>query len=172
MSAYISRSSSLPFAYNYLVTKQHVVPQEDLWTGMLNPYDVTGSIFNPVRLSQVVDGTSNTFMLFESAGRPDLWSHNTRMGNIQSSHGRYWANSENWFAIHGNYRKADGSTNNGCNGQFVNCSNDEEVYAFHPGGANLSYGDGSVHFVKEDIDAQLFAALHSRAGGEVINEAP
>ncbi len=42
----------------------------------------------------------------------------------------------------------------------------------HPGGANLTMGDGSVHFVNESIDYQTYNALGTRAGEEVamLNE--
>ena len=45
-----------------------------------------------------------------------------------------------------------------------------EVYAFHPGGANVAYGDGSVHFVNENILVNVFAPFVTRDGGEIVNE--
>ncbi len=39
----------------------------------------------------------------------------------------------------------------------------------HPGGANFLMGDGSVRFIKESIAAAPYAALGTRAGGEVIS---
>ena len=39
----------------------------------------------------------------------------------------------------------------------------------HPGGANVLFGDGSVHFVKNSIDGGTWAAVGTRAGGEVIS---
>ena len=39
--------------------------------------------------------------------------------------------------------------------------------SFHPGGANVSAVDGSVHFVEENIGAEVFVALASRDGAEV-----
>jgi prepilin-type processing-associated H-X9-DG protein len=37
----------------------------------------------------------------------------------------------------------------------------------HPGGANVLFGDGSVHFAKGSIDSSTWAAAGTRAGGEV-----
>jgi prepilin-type N-terminal cleavage/methylation domain-containing protein/prepilin-type processing-associated H-X9-DG protein len=37
----------------------------------------------------------------------------------------------------------------------------------HPGGANFAMADGSVHFLAETIDYQLYNALGTRDGGEV-----
>ena len=42
------------------------------------------------------------------------------------------------------------------------------VYGFHPGGVNTLFVDGSVHFISEAVDIRSFAALVTRAGGEVI----
>ncbi|QDT68613.1 hypothetical protein MalM25_15360 [Planctomycetes bacterium MalM25] len=42
--------------------------------------------------------------------------------------------------------------------------------SFHPGGAQFAYGDGSVHFVQEDISPEIYVALGSGNGGEAINE--
>ena len=39
--------------------------------------------------------------------------------------------------------------------------------SFHPGGANVSAVDGSVHFIDDDIDADVFVALASRDGDEL-----
>lgn len=40
----------------------------------------------------------------------------------------------------------------------------------HPGGANFAFGDGSVRFVKDTIDRQVFRYLGHRADGEVISD--
>jgi prepilin-type processing-associated H-X9-DG protein len=38
----------------------------------------------------------------------------------------------------------------------------------HPGGCNCGFADGSVRFIKSSINLQVFKALITRAGGEVI----
>ncbi len=42
--------------------------------------------------------------------------------------------------------------------------------SWHPGGAHLVYGDGSVKLINEGIDYFVWNALGSRAGGEVIGQ--
>ena len=41
-----------------------------------------------------------------------------------------------------------------------------EIYAFHPGGANIALGDGSVRLLSERTPIAIVAALVTRAGGE------
>jgi prepilin-type N-terminal cleavage/methylation domain-containing protein/prepilin-type processing-associated H-X9-DG protein len=41
--------------------------------------------------------------------------------------------------------------------------------SYHPGGVNLLFGDGSVRFVKESVALNVWRALSTRNGGEVIS---
>ena len=41
--------------------------------------------------------------------------------------------------------------------------------SLHPGGCNLLFADGSVHFLKSSINIVTYAALGSRNGGEVVS---
>ena len=45
----------------------------------------------------------------------------------------------------------------------------DEMYALHPGGGNVLLGDGSVKFIKQEINLLVWQALCSRQGGEVIS---
>ena len=40
--------------------------------------------------------------------------------------------------------------------------------SYHPGGVNLLLGDGSVRFVKETVALNVWRALSTRNGGEII----
>lgn len=40
-----------------------------------------------------------------------------------------------------------------------------EIYAFHVGGANFCFGDGSVHFLTDSIPINMLARLIARADG-------
>ena len=44
-------------------------------------------------------------------------------------------------------------------------------YAFHPGGANFAFADGSVRLLGEDTELRVLADLVTRAGDELIKEA-
>ena len=51
----------------------------------------------------------------------------------------------------------------------INCTTNNEIYSFHPGGANLLFADGSVHFIKESINPFTMVGLVTRAMGEILS---
>jgi prepilin-type processing-associated H-X9-DG protein len=116
-----------------------------------------------VRVAEITDGASNTLLMAEAAGRPKLW----RAGRLVSG---VYSDGAAWAAP--GLLQGSGSTDDGvwqpgpC---AINCTNQREVYSFHPGGANVVMADGSVHFLKASIDIRVFAGLVTRAGGEVVS---
>src|SRR5262245_14525611 len=125
-------------------------------TASLNP--------TPTRFADVVDGTSNTILLAEDAGRPRRWLAR-KSGQDQVLEGGAWNHFKGGIILQG--KTADGTANLGtCS---MNCTNNGEVYSFHTGGANAVFADGSVHFLRESIDVRVLARLITRAGGEVVS---
>ena len=45
----------------------------------------------------------------------------------------------------------------------------DEIYAFHPGGANALFGDGSVRFLKQGLNIVVQRCLITPNLGEVIS---
>ncbi len=45
----------------------------------------------------------------------------------------------------------------------------EDYWSRHPGGVNFLFADGSVRFVKDQINETVYRALATRSGGEVIS---
>jgi len=114
------------------------------------------------RLADITDGSSQTIMLTECAGRPRLWRAGRSISGIYAQGGP-------WIA--GTLTFGQGSTPDGADRPgpcAINCTNDREVYSFHPGGAGATFADGSVHFLQASIDIRNFARLVTRAGGEVV----
>jgi prepilin-type processing-associated H-X9-DG protein len=112
-------------------------------------------------LTHIVDGSSNTIMMAECAGRPQLWQGHTPVPNKWLSGGP-WA-SRNLLWCRG--ATQDGSAFFGsC---AINCTNDREVYSFHHGGANVQFADGHAKFLKATISIGTYARLVTRAGDEI-----
>jgi prepilin-type N-terminal cleavage/methylation domain-containing protein/prepilin-type processing-associated H-X9-DG protein len=125
-------------------------------------YEGVMPINRMVRLVEISDGTANTILVTECAGRPRQWRVGWR-GPDQTVGGCPWTGHANSLTIRGS--APDGVTRPGpC---AVNCTN-LEVYSFHPAGANAVFADGSVHFLKQTIDIRVLARLATRAGGEVV----
>jgi prepilin-type processing-associated H-X9-DG protein len=112
-----------------------------------------GRSIKSIRLAEVTDGLSNTFMAGETIPK-----HCTFMGvfslnfpvsgtsiplNTMEDASSTYPNPVNWFRTCG-YK------------------------SFHPGGANFCLGDGSVRFVPRTIDYRLYNNLGTRGGGEVV----
>jgi prepilin-type N-terminal cleavage/methylation domain-containing protein/prepilin-type processing-associated H-X9-DG protein len=116
------------------------------------------------RVADFLDGTSQTILVAECAGRPQLWQVRRKVPDVWVSGGP-WA-SRNLLWARG--ASADGTALYGrC---AINCTNDRAVYSFHSGGAMVGFADGSVRFLKEAIDIRVFAGLVTRAGGEVVSD--
>jgi prepilin-type N-terminal cleavage/methylation domain-containing protein/prepilin-type processing-associated H-X9-DG protein len=114
------------------------------------------------RIADITDGTSQTILVTECAGRPKLWRAGHLLPGIYALGGA-WVGGTLTF---GQGSTPDGATKPGpC---AINCTNDREVYSFHRGGANAVFADGSVHFLQAGIDIRIFAHLVTRAGGEVV----
>src|SRR5262249_9167994 len=99
-----------------------------------------------VRFADLADGSSNTLLVAEDAGRTKRWQVGREVPG-EFSFGGPWAARPNRLEIKGS--SPDGVRRLGpC---ALNCTNDHEMYSFHPGGANAVFADGSVHFLKEGM---------------------
>jgi prepilin-type N-terminal cleavage/methylation domain-containing protein/prepilin-type processing-associated H-X9-DG protein len=109
------------------------------------------------KIADIPDGTSNTLMIAEDAGRPDRYKDGSLVSsNTQNDGG--WGDWQAEFGLDG--------INGSC---AINCDNNNEVYSFHPNGANVVFCDGSVRFIRSTIPIATFAAMITAQRGEVIN---
>lgn len=108
----------------------------------------------PIPSAQVIDGMSNTIFLCEAGGRPDkFWfGGQPARGKVNGSR---WATPTGRFEI-----------NERCSGtkfkvgsQLMNCTNNNEIFSFHPQGANFLYGDASVQLLFDDIDPDVLVSM-------------
>jgi len=119
----------------------------------------TGPI-TPNTMVGISDGTSNTILLCESAGRPEFYIGGTRQTGMNNDGG--WGHHENDYGLDGAVSRTYRTSPGNC---VINCHNDNETYAFHSGGANHVFTDGSVRFTRDTISPQIYAALISAQGG-------
>lgn len=143
---------------------------------------------NTVTIAMVMDGTSNTFLLGENGGGPDLYARGKLIANAPTYsgepsgfggvEGHAWAdtmNGEVWSGC--GFSFADGLTitkkgfgdPNTC---ILNCNNSGANnggwYSFHTGVVNFAFADGSVRSIAESTSGAIIIELITYAGGQVI----
>jgi prepilin-type N-terminal cleavage/methylation domain-containing protein/prepilin-type processing-associated H-X9-DG protein len=128
-----------------------------------NIEDVDGDPRFLCRVSDVQDGLSTTLVAAEDAGRPFLFRAGKQSGMI-TDNGGCWASDTNEYITHG-YNDTGTASPGAC---AVNCINSNEMYAFHPGGATVLMGDGSVTFLRTTVKIRIVGRLITRNGGEAI----
>jgi prepilin-type N-terminal cleavage/methylation domain-containing protein/prepilin-type processing-associated H-X9-DG protein len=123
------------------------------------------------RVVEIADGTSQTTLYSEAAGRDRQYFANraSQPYDVTKITGPIWADSDNRLTVTGT--DATGTTNFGTGPCAMNCNNLQgDIYSFHTGGANIAFADGSVRFVNQSISIVTLAALVTKAGGEVITQ--
>lgn len=129
---------------------------------------------SPVRMADVLDGTSNTLFFGERSHVDHVFDRQASANGGQQVIGQYgfW-HSAGGLAIVDATMTTLAPINYGVDAsQTWNTSACLRTSAFgslHPGGANLALVDGSVRFVSQTIDMTLYRALSTRAGGEVAS---
>lgn len=93
-----------------------------------------------VRMAEVRDGTSQTFLVLEDADRA-------------ADEGGLWGNGYNCFA------HDEGP---------INANPSKEIFSRHPGGAHALMADGSVRFLSESLGLSIIGAMCTRARGEIV----
>jgi prepilin-type N-terminal cleavage/methylation domain-containing protein/prepilin-type processing-associated H-X9-DG protein len=149
--------------------------------GMFGPDEV-------VKLAQVTDGLSNTFLFGEMSRYPDEPASANSFGNVAGYWQSDYAGSNGGLASSGAYvipklnapPDKTGAVNSACfagAGVPSDWINNVACQSFgqfgfrsrHPGGGNFAFADGSVKFIKNTINLAAYRALGTRALNEVIS---
>jgi len=108
----------------------------------------------PIKIVEITDGTSNTFMVGEDVPR-----FNNHCDWVFFNH------ATGTTAIPLNNAMVPGQPGFGSIGDWPN------VYSFrslHTNGANFAFADGSVKFISQSIDLTTYRQLGTHAAGEVL----
>jgi prepilin-type N-terminal cleavage/methylation domain-containing protein/prepilin-type processing-associated H-X9-DG protein len=131
-----------------------------------------------IRLADVTDGASNTFLFGERSHRDPEFDHFTFTEGSSQYPLAQWGKWAAVFATSGgsleerllsapvpiNYQVPPTHVPNDGALAYRVCA----YGSGHPGGANFAFADGSVRFLSDSIPLATLQALSTRAGGEVI----
>jgi prepilin-type N-terminal cleavage/methylation domain-containing protein len=157
-----------PSGGNTFVTqslRKYFSKSDPYFIGVLGHNKVTNGAFDPCHrnIDTIKDGTSNTFLLAECAGRNLKYIQGADTGEVVNN--GPWANPGARIQVGGFNPASPDDVIGPC---AVNCVNDKEIYSFHAAGANVCMADGSVHFIKVGTSIDVVLMLLTRERGEVI----
>jgi prepilin-type N-terminal cleavage/methylation domain-containing protein/prepilin-type processing-associated H-X9-DG protein len=113
-----------------------------------------------VRLTDITDGTSNTFMLGERLNQADFG-----FGAYTSGWYGQLATNTGYLPNSIAHLEIVGFIPINFNPKFPSCYSSK-----HTGGAQFALCDGSVRFIRQTIDGATYEALGSRSGGEILGD--
>jgi prepilin-type N-terminal cleavage/methylation domain-containing protein/prepilin-type processing-associated H-X9-DG protein len=150
-------------------------PNSTQMAGTINDPQYPGG--GPFPLTAVTDGTSNTIFMSESGGKPVGYNRLRQIyksevnglpvdGSIEpvSSAGGAWGDMFCYASLAGGKCDNSGQRLGPC---MINYTSNNEIYSWHPGGANALFGDGSVRFLNENIAPTTIIALVTRSASDV-----
>jgi prepilin-type N-terminal cleavage/methylation domain-containing protein/prepilin-type processing-associated H-X9-DG protein len=133
-------------------------------------------------MADIIDGTSNTILFTESAGRPESYGMGyVDNGPLDPGEGR-WADPNGEMKCKGSNPNLPPQTpvttppglhdkkNLNANTCSMNCNNTNEPYSFHSTGCNFAFADGSVHFFSTTTPVWLIGQLVTKAGSEPLQQ--
>ena len=145
------------------------------WDGGLKKGDTTP-------IAAITDGTSNTMMCVEDAGRPQIFVL-AQATQLTTKDGWGWADIQAGYSLDGMLANASATGKATCtvpsgpctlttpaSPYGINMSNDSEMYAFHVGGAHVLMCDGSVRFLSSNIAASTLGAMATRNASDIVGE--
>jgi hypothetical protein len=100
----------------------------------------------------------------EDAGRPNSYAAG-KLVTVGGQNDGGWCDPNSAYITHG--FSPDGVTITNGGPCHTNCSNGNEPYSFHSGGAMHVMADGSVRFIQSSMDIRQFVKLITYRGNDV-----
>lgn len=140
------------------------------------------------RIAAVTDGLSQTIAVAEDAGRDARFASPYTEGYLDPARpnvGRpvptgqrrfwRWGEPDAAFGVSGRINNTSRPMHEDAPYTFPaatagnQAGANDEIFSYHPGGANALFGDGHVRFLKEATDLVVLRGLVTRSGGEVVS---
>lgn len=140
------------------------------------------SIENRTTIVSVTDGTSNTFLIGECAGREDIWRGRVKTAALANksqalcarARGGAWGTNDGPYAL-GTPPLWCNTAGNTAVPAFegphkINATNEwgSLFYSFHTGSAQFCFADGSVRSLSESTRIWTLGAMATRSNGETV----
>ncbi len=133
------------------------------------------------RMADVTDGTSQTILLAEDAGRTEAFG-GPYPDPVDGQPRRFWrwGEQDNGFGVSGFTTGAGNQVVNNsrtpvggppsCNWYTSgsNCGPNDEIFAYHPGGAMVVFADGHVGFLKDSTNPVQVRFMVTAADGDIV----
>lgn len=133
----------------------------------------TGFTLNP---NNLIRNQSTVFQFLAACNAVPLGTMAASPGNTGvGSRGLSWQISYPYYANFGMYNHVGGPNSRQCsaitdpNGVGLDVFGTSNATSLHPGGVNLTMADGSVRFVKEQVNLNTWWAVGTRNGNEALN---
>jgi hypothetical protein len=147
----------------------------------------------PLTIKSIADGTANTILCAELAGRPDLWQRGKKKiarapedgGNLaawpdkkgfqpRANPGGCWSCLDNaWVGVWGSSFDGGAPPKGASQVCFINCTNQTNfgLYSFHPGSCGIELCDGQAAMINENVSALVFCRLITYEGHSLVDAA-
>jgi prepilin-type N-terminal cleavage/methylation domain-containing protein/prepilin-type processing-associated H-X9-DG protein len=146
------RQKDYSLAYDHNPAGENCCPERRL-SGSRGEFTGMGWVNSQLRMADVVDGTSNTFLILEKAHNLNQSWCPAEMGCNQF----FWVHHQSQGFVYGTLPPNDTRINTRAAG------------GPHTAGINASFVDGHVAFIPNSISIATYQALFTRKGREAVN---